>query len=141
MSGVKTTIADTWFSRCVRERAGWTCERCGRYYPEVYRAALECSHHYGRKSWSVRFDPKNAESLCRACHCAVGGSKERRSEVLDDDEHAALRIRLRDTNLGKTYKKTGGKGEIARHYKDELVRMQKMRDDGETGRIEFEAWV
>lgn len=30
--------------------------------------------------------------------------------------------------------------EIAKHYKQELERMQRLRAGGETGRIEFERW-
>ena len=32
---------------------------------------------------------------------------------------------------------TKGKGDIAKHYRDELEKMKKQREDGVMGRIEF----
>jgi hypothetical protein len=41
---------------------------------------------------------------------------------------------------GKTYKRTRGRGEIARHYQNELFRLQQFRAEGKAGRLEFVAW-
>jgi hypothetical protein len=48
--------------------------------------------------------------------------------------------RKADTGLGKMYRKTKGVGEIAKHYRSELKRMQELKESGEAGRIEFEAF-
>ena len=40
---IKITPADTAFSKCVKERADWKCERCGTQYQEGDRG-LHCSH-------------------------------------------------------------------------------------------------
>jgi hypothetical protein len=140
MSGIKRTPADAAFSNCTRERSNWTCERCGAYFPEGRRGGLDCSHHHGRGAWSIRFDPLNSESLCYGCHSHVGGTEERRKEVLTEWEQDLLFERKADTGLGRLSRKTKGVGEVAKHYRNELKRMQELRQAGETGRIEFESF-
>ena len=141
MAGIKRTPADIAFSLCVRERAGWTCERCGSHFPEGRRGGLDCSHHHGRGSWSIRFEPLNAEALCYGCHSHAGGTEERRREVLTDEEQALLFELKEDVLRGKEYRKTKGVGEVAKHYRAELARMQAMRRAGYQGRIEFRGWI
>ena len=141
MAGIKRTPADAAFSDCVRERANWTCERCGSYFPEGRRGGLDCSHHHSRGNWSIRFDPLNAEALCYGCHSHEGGTQQRREQVLSSGEQELLFEKMRDTSLGREYRKTKGKGAIAKHYRDELKRMQELRADGEMGRIEFVGYI
>lgn len=140
MAGIKRTPADIAFSKCIRERSGWLCESCGTQHPENSRG-LEASHHIGRGSWGVRFSPLNAEALCTACHFRVGGTKWRIEEVLTEAEQELIRERRDDVGLAKMYRKTKGVGEIAKHYRDELTRMQELRAEGVAGRIEFEEWL
>lgn len=141
MAGIKRTPTDVAFSNCVRERANWTCEKCGKYFPEGSRGGLDCSHHHGRGGWSIRFDPLNAEALCYGCHSHYGGTEKRRKEVLTEQQQDLLYNLLEDRELGKAYRKTKGKGDIAKHYRNELKRMQELRAQGETGRIEFIGWI
>lgn len=68
MGAIKITSADRWFSKCVRERANWTCERCYRKTPDDKRMGLHCSHYISRANWSTRFDPDNAFAHCYGCH-------------------------------------------------------------------------
>lgn len=137
MAAIKRTPADIAYSDCVRERANWKCERCGTYYPEGNRRGIECSHHHSRGKWAIRFDPLNAEALCTGCHFEEGGTQQRREKVLTDTEQQILFDKMRDQSLGKMSRKTKGKGEIAKHYREELKRMREMREAGEQGRIEF----
>jgi len=51
-----------------------------------------------------------------------------------------LRKRKNDTSLGRMARKTKGKGGIAKHFRDELKRMQQLRSEGVQGRIEFEGY-
>ena len=67
------TPADKAFSLCVRERANWRCERCGRITPDDKRMGLHCSHWIGRGSWSVRFHPLNSTAKCYGCHAYFEG--------------------------------------------------------------------
>jgi len=46
-----------------------------------------------------------------------------------------------DIMRGKEYKRTKGKGEIAKHYKSEYERMMGLRAEGVTGRIDFAEWA
>lgn len=64
---MKLDKADVLFSKYVRTRDNWTCQRCGRGYVEGDRG-LQCSHYFGRRMESVRFDPENCDSLCFGCH-------------------------------------------------------------------------
>jgi hypothetical protein len=137
MGAIKTTQADKAFSKCIRERANWTCERCGKYYPEGSRNGIECSHHHSRGNWSIRFDPMNAECLCTGCHFLEGGTQQRRETVLTDAEQDLLFEKMRDTSLGREARKTKGKGPIAKHYRDEHAKMVDLRDEFNAGRLEF----
>jgi len=141
MGGIKRTPADIVFSKCVRERASWHCERCASYFPEGNRGGLDCSHHHSRGSWSIRFNPLNAEALCYGCHSHYGGTQERREQVLTQEEQDILYELKEDTNIGREYRKTKGKGEIAKHYRNELKRMEELRANGVVDRIEFVGWL
>lgn len=67
MGGIKVTKQDRIFSRYIRERDGWTCQRCKtRYTPPTN--ALHCAHMFTRGKWSTRLDPRNAVALCYGCH-------------------------------------------------------------------------
>ncbi len=133
MAAIKRTPADIEFSKCVRERVNWTCEKCGKYFPEGSRGGLDCSHFYGRGSWEIRFDPLNAEALCYGCHSHYGGVQRIPTENIKE----ILQEKMQDRELGLAARRTKGKGEISKHYRQELKRMQGLRKQGETGRLEF----
>lgn len=58
------------------------------------------------------------------------------------DEEQALLFELKEDVLrGKEYRKTRGVGDVAKHYRAELARMQAMRRAGYQGRIEFRGWI
>jgi hypothetical protein len=46
----------------------------------------------------------------------------------------------RDIELGKSIRQTGGKGAIAKFYKNQYDIMIERRYSGFVGRLEFEAW-
>ena len=129
MSAIKTTPADAAFSKCVRERSEWRCERCGAQHGPS-STGLHCSHHERRGHWSIRFNPMNAEALCYGCHSAVGGTKSRTEKVMTEAEYGLLNERKNDLRLAKSYRATKGKGEIAKHYREELAAMQAQRETG-----------
>jgi len=83
----------------------------------------------------------NAEALCYGCHSSEGGTKSRIEQVMTEAEYGLLNERKNDLRLAKSYRATKGKGEIAKHYRDELAAMQAKRETGKTGRIEFEEWL
>ena len=67
---IKRTKWDAVFSDYIRFRDNWTCQRCGKKYPEKSQG-LHCSHFYGRRSWATRIEPANAMALCYSCHIHV----------------------------------------------------------------------
>ena len=132
MGAIKVTPADKYFGFCIKERVNWTCEKCNKYFPEGGRQGLDTSHGFGRGNWEIRFDPLNAMALCYGCHTHYGGVQQ-----LDDKTRDILYEKMQDRDLGREARRTKGKGEIAKHYREELKRMKELRADGETGRIEF----
>jgi hypothetical protein len=136
--GIKVTVADSAFSKCVRERSGWACEFCSREFPEGHRAGLHCSHYFGRRNASTRHEPLNGFSLCFRCHLHLGANPHEHSEwvrgmlgpiaynVLCEKRQQILRKNERPTDK-----------ELAAHFRSELKRMEALRAQGETGRIEF----
>jgi hypothetical protein len=62
-------------------------------------------------------------------------------EVLTPAQREILRDKKEDIALAKQYRKTKGRGAIAKHFRDEFNRIMEERAAGNTGRIEFEAWL
>ncbi len=128
---------DKMMSDLIRCRANWTCERCGKEYPEGHRGGLEHSHIWGRRRHSVRWEPDNGLALCTGCHRHVSANP------IDHEWLAGLRlgktrcaeIRLQ-ANSVRRWKKWE-KDELYEKMKSEFKRMEALRAGGETGRIEF----
>ena len=139
MAGIKRTPADTWFSRCVRARANFTCERCGAVHTPTSQG-LHCSHHHRRGQWAVRFDPGNAEALCYGCHVQAGGTADRLALVVSEAEQARLRALCVDQAVARRVRRTHGRGAIAAHFKAEYERLMALRDDGRGDRLDFRGW-
>ena len=58
-------------SNFIRERDGWTCQRCGKTIdPENSddRKRYHNSHFWGRGAENTRFDPENCDGVCAGCH-------------------------------------------------------------------------
>lgn len=123
MSAVKITPADTSFSKCVRAVVGWRCERCGSYFPEDRRMGLHCSHYHRRSQWAVRFHPLNAASICNGCHRYFGNNpSEHTAWFIRRNGEGAMELlqeAVNDIERAKAYKRTKGKGEIAKHYREQ----------------------
>jgi len=64
---IHITALDNLFSRYIRGRDKWTCQRCGTIH-ELGSMGLHCSHFIGRANKSTRFDEANCMSLCWGCH-------------------------------------------------------------------------
>ncbi len=140
MSGILRTPADDAISKACRAGRNYICQRCFTQHLPNSRG-LHCSHHHSRGNWSIRLNPLNLEVLCYGCHQLVGGTEERRQEVLTEAEQEELWTLKRDTNLGKAIKRTKGKGKIAKHYRDELKRIQSKRNEGYMGYLEVKNWM
>lgn len=136
---IKVTPADKWFSLCVRERADWTCERCGKSYHHD-PGRLQCSHVYSRRWASIRHHPLNAMALDYACHRHVGENPidhvELYLKVFGQDAYDEIR-RLKEVIVRKRDRPDR---EVARHLKSEYDRLKEARLAGESGRVEFEGY-
>jgi len=64
---IRLTKLDAEFSRAIRKRDKWRCRRCGTQYAEGSRG-LHCAHIVGRRNRELRWDERNAVSLCMGCH-------------------------------------------------------------------------
>ena len=141
---------DVWFSLCIRERADWTCQKCGKKYEPWYtekgipaNPGLHCSHYIGRGNYSVRFDPMNADAHCYGCHSKFEGNPHAfstwKTEQLGGILYDVLIEKSEDSSLGKIARRE--KAQIAEHYKAEFERMRKLRSEGKIGRINFQGYL
>jgi hypothetical protein len=134
--------SDIAFSKCVRERADLTCERCGKSYRHdgANMMGLHCSHLAGRNKFSVRWDKENAVAHCYGCHAFLGQNPRVFGRWITEylGEERADALEARAAALVKTTEKD--KQDIAAHYRREYRRMLALRAEGVTGRIEFAGW-
>jgi len=138
MKKIPVKRVDEIFSKCIRERDDWRCQKCG-HKPES-KQGLDCSHIYGRAKYSVRWHPLNAKALCVGCHRQwhshpIESTKWIQSYLGEQkyQELQALKnqlVRFRDKD----------KKEMIAHFKHELAKMESLRQLGKTGRLEFESW-
>ncbi len=131
------TPADKAFSLCVRERANWRCERCGRVTPDDKRMGLHCSHWIGRGSWSVRFNPLNAFAHCYGCHAYFEGRPALFTDwvVERHGKDVADKLKALSHKPAKGLRKRVG--EIAKWYRQENKAQLQKRKEGDTGWLPF----
>lgn len=94
---IKIDKADSLFSKYIRLRDK-ECLRCHRKGSgDLGITGLQCSHFYGRRKESTRFDPENADSLCAGCHRYFTEHKteytEWKIEKLGDKRYDLLTLR------------------------------------------------
>ena len=138
---IKRTALDSVFSQCVRERVDWTCERCGKYYPEGSRGGLDCSHLMGRRHVRTRHHPDNCFAHCRGCHQHLGSNPVEFTRWAEERLGIGLIEILREMafqplKLSKVDRKAREK-EMLTHYRNELKKLRDRRADGVQGRLEF----
>ena len=137
---IKRTPLDAVFSDLVRERADWTCEVCGKEFPDRKGAGLHCSHFFGRRSASTRWHGRNATAMCFHCHQRLGSNPhEFRSfmfKYLGEPNYDEL---VRRHNTIYKYSKFEKK-EMQEHFKAQLKYIRRRRRDGQQGFIDFVEW-
>ena len=136
---IKINSADSWFSKCVRERASWRCEACGQQY-SIDSQGLHCSHLFSRRHRATRWDPNNAVAHCYGCHSRLGGNpiEFARWIITYLGKEKAEKLERKKNTIAKSRKSDIPK--IAKHYRKEFNRMRDMRTDGFIGRIDFEGY-
>ena len=131
---IKRTKWDAVFSKYIRTRDNWTCQRCAKKLPQG-SMGLHCSHFFGRAKYSTRFDFENCEALCYGCHQYLtshpnehrshkvlklgaerfnkltlrSNQRAKRSQILSKENYDYLKQRLR-----KYREMNNGKGENAK---------------------------
>ena len=119
---IRLNRADTLFSRYIREKRGWRCEKCGvlcRDKEGNRFRRLEASHYHGRGNLNTRYDVANVRTLCFLCHQRMGGHTRDENgeydlwmkELLGPEGYKKLRIRAelyakRDEKLALLYVKS-----------------------------------
>jgi hypothetical protein len=133
----KKDTLDAVFSWLIRERADWTCEKCGKNFRHD-AGKLHCSHFYSRRHQSVRFSPLNAAAHCVSCHWQFGHAP------IEFGAWIRTHLGIRKENelvqrKGWLMKRTpADKAELLEKMRETKAWMQEQRDNGATGRLEFE---
>lgn len=140
--------SDEWFSKCVRERAGWVCERCAGQYQRGAAKGLHCSHWISRGKKPTRWHPRNAFAHCFACHVYLtmnDGTDRFRSWILSK----ALIRPYTEEELDKlmilstaTHKHSDWLDHIIeKHYQAEHKRLVWLQDQGVDPKVlDFKNW-
>lgn len=136
---IKRDATDDLFSKLVRERAGWCCETCHRYFPEGHRQGLHCSHLFSRRHKSIRWSPTNAIAQCFGCHQRYGADPVEFTMALETIVGRDELDRLAVKKSGQLKVPAWYKKEITARLRAEHNRMLEARAQGETGRIEFKS--
>jgi len=138
---VKRSIEDALFSDLVRERANYTCEACGRYFPPGERMALHCSHHISRRYNATRWAPMNAAAHCASCHLKFGDDPVLHGEWIKghigEQNYRNLKLAAECPTLLKKHDRE----DIRKELKAQLADMRKQRLNGHSGRISFDGWM
>lgn len=76
---IKLRKTDRLYTKLMRIKYDFTCQRCGRVYDQYNTHSLlnlGVSHYYGRSAENTRFDDENVTLLCNLpCHHLWGGEE------------------------------------------------------------------
>lgn len=141
---IKRNKWDKVFSDCVRERASWHCEDCGKWFGDN-TGGLDCSHYRSRRHYATRFDPDNAIAQCKGCHQFGDGFTfgvfKRVKGIRTDKDPVELEALLEEKSNQTVKRRDYECPEMLAHYKDQLKIMQEKRANGDDGYIDFEGWI
>lgn len=136
---IKRTPADDYFSKCVRARTDYVCERCGKQYDKS-STGLHCSHNYSRRHRTIRWCKENALALCFGCHQWYEGNPPESGRWLENKLGKGTIQLLEEKKNAKIKVPKFEEKEIAKHYREELKKIQEKRNQGEQGYIDFISW-
>lgn len=92
---MKRTAADARWSKAVRERDNYTCQRCGAVHASNSQG-LHAAHIFSRGIKRIRHDLVNGIALCYGCHRHIdshAADKEALARrLLGDEGYEALRL-------------------------------------------------
>ena len=113
---MKITPADKAFSDVVRHKS--TCDRCGKV------GRVECSHVYGRRHRTIRWDLLNAKPLCHGCHRWWHENPLEASLWFNEKYGEARRDILLEKKRSRIKVSKLEEKDIAKHYREELKKME-----------------
>lgn len=134
---IRIAPEDVWFSRCVRERAGNRCEKCGR---TAEQGRIDCSHFFSRRHNATRWEPLNAFAHCFQCHQYLGTNPVEFVAWVEAKIGPAKVQWLRDRHAMTLKLSKIDRAFIAAHYKAEHQRMLAERKAGRGGYLQFAGW-
>ena len=136
---MKRKPSDDAFSKCVRAANDYTCEKCHTKYDKS-STGLHCSHIFSRSNITIRWCKDNAQSLCYACHQWFGGNPADSGVWVEKFKGGGVIELVREKMNNKIKVSKSEEKDIASHYRKELKIIQKKRDNGEVGYIDFVSW-
>ena len=136
---MKTSTADSYFSKCIRAANDYVCVKCSKQYDKS-STGLHCSHNFSRRHRTIRWCKENALPLCYGCHQWFGGEPLESGRWLENYLGVgAVELLIEKKNTKLKISKLEEK-EIAKYYREQLKVIEAKRASGETGYIEFESY-
>lgn len=111
-----TDQADRLFSKLIRERDP-ICMRCH------VRPSSDCSHFWERGHSATRFDPDNADGLCRGCH-----------QLWEGRRNGAIPFKIKQLH-GKKYRELERKHHTIMKRDDAIITFMKLLDDSQGKKV------
>jgi hypothetical protein len=136
---MKRSPADDAFSKCVRARTDYKCERCGKQFLPT-SSGLHCSHVFSRRHRTIRWCAENAQALCYTCHEWYGGNPIESGKWVESVLGRGVIDLLIEKRNAKVKVSKQEEKEIASHYRIQLSILNDRREAGETGYLEFESY-
>lgn len=133
---MKTSTADSYFSKCVRASNDYVCAKCHKQYDKS-SSGLHCSHNFSRRHRTIRWCKENAIPLCYSCHQWFGGEPLDSGKWLEGFIGVGTVDLLREKMNMKVKVSKIEEKEIAKHYREQLKEIEAKRVKGEIGHIEF----
>lgn len=140
---VKRSDADVFFSKCVREAANHTCERCGKVCGTTENpiefGRLDCSHIFSRRHRTIRWCKENAVAHCFTCHNWFGGNPIDAGQWAEQHLGDGAVQLLREKRDSRQKVSKAEEKEIAKHYKEQHKQMLEARASGEVF-VDFDSY-
>jgi len=139
LKGIDKKLDDVCRELC-KERADWTCEKCGKQFPERKGGGLDWSHFYGRRARGTRWDMDNCAAHCCGCHSWLGANPIEFGLWIEGHlgEVRKSLVMARFHRPMKFYK--ADKEDMLLHYQSELIILKQKRMEGKQGFVEVVNW-
>jgi len=139
---IKRDTTDHYFSKAIRMRNDWTCEKCFKCDDNAKMTNkskfIETAHVYTRRYRHTRWHSDNAIAACNACHRWFGDNPPDfyifiKNNILGETRMDLL---MKRKSVSRKYTKAE-KAEITEHWKSECKRLEKLRMNGTQGYIDL----